>query len=188
MEHKWFVTRWTGWLALGVAFWCCALSAGAQGEQLRFGYLSYNAIFKAMPEYALSQQKLTDLKAKYDMETRRGEEEFQRKFAEFLQGQKEFPENILLKRQYELQELLDESIRFKEESQQLLSQAEQELQADMLYLLNEAIRAVGVERGYAFIINTDGNTCPFINPAMGDDVTNYVKEKLRLPISVEPKP
>ena len=56
----------------------------------------------------------------------------------------------------------------------------------MLYLLNEAIRAVGVERRYAYIISTDGNTCPFINPAMADDVTNYVKEKLQLPISVEP--
>ena len=62
----------------------------------------------------------------------------------------------------------------------------EDLQADMLYLLNEAIRAVGVERGYAYIINTDGNTCPFINPAVADDVTNYVKEKLQLPISVEP--
>ena len=63
---------------------------------------------------------------------------------------------------------------------------EKDLQADMLYLLNEAIRAVGVERGYAYIINTDGNTCPFINPTVADDVTNYVKEKLQLPISVEP--
>ena len=139
-----------------------------------------------MPEYEVSRQKLADLKSKYDKEALRSEEEFQRKFAEFLQGQKEFPENILLKRQHELQDLLTKSIRFKEESQKLLVQAEKDLQADMLYLLNEAIRAVGVERGYAYIINTDGNTCPFINPAVADDVTNYVKEKLQLPISVEP--
>ena len=128
-----------------------------------------------------------ELKAKYDREAQRGEEEFQRKFAEFLQGQKDFPENILLKRQHELQDLLAKSIAFKEEAQKLLSQAEKDLQADMVYLLNEAIRAVGVERGYACILNTDGNTCPFINPAMGDDVTNYVKEKLQLPISTTPE-
>ena len=58
---------------------------------------------------------------------------------------------------------------------------------EFLYDFNEAIRAVGVERGYACILNTDGNTCPFINPAMGDDVTNYVKEKLQLPISTTPE-
>ena len=166
-------------LVLCLSFLLLPFAVKAQTTQGRFGYLSYNAIFQAMPEYEVSRQKLADLKSKYDKEAQRSEEEF-------LQGQKEFPENILLKRQHELQDLLTKSIRFKEESQKLLVQAEKDLQADMLYLLNEAIRAVGVERGYAYIINTDGNTCPFINPAVADDVTNYVKEKLQLPISVEP--
>ena len=74
----------------------------------------------------------------------------------------------------------------KEGSQKWCVQAEKVLRSDRLYLLSEAIRAVWVERGYTYIINTDGNTCPFINPAVADDVTNYVKEKLQLPISVEP--
>ncbi len=173
-------------LALCLSFLSLPFAAKAQAAQGRFGYLSYNAIFQAMPEFEVSRQKLADLKSKYDKEARRSEEEFQRKFAEFLQGQKEFPENILLKRQQELQDLLAKGIRFKEESQKLLAEAEKDLQADMLYLLNEAIRAVGVERGYACIVNTDGNTCPFVNPAAADDVTNYVKEKLQLPISLEP--
>ncbi len=151
----------------------------------KFGYLSFNAVFQAMPEFAVSQRKLAELKGKYDKEAQRSEADFQRKFAEFLHGQKEFPDNIRMKRQNELQDLLAKSIQFKEEAQKLLAQAEKDLQADMLYLLNEAIRAVGVERGYTYIINTDGNACPFINPVAGDDVTNYVKEKLQLPVSVE---
>lgn len=152
----------------------------------KFGYLSYNAIFKVMPEYEIAQQKLQELKAKYDAEAQRSDEEFQRKFAEFLQGQKEFPENILHKRQNELQALLEAGIAFKKEAQKLLADAEKDLYKNMLTLLNEAIRAVGIERGYAYVINIDGNVCPFINPLMGDDVTNYVKEKLQLPISIEP--
>lgn len=168
-----------------IVFLCLPLVTVAQEVQKKIGYLSYNEVFQAMPEYEASQQRLRDLKAKYDQETRRSEEEFQRKFVEFLQGQKDFPENILQKRQYELQDLLAKSIKFKEEAERLLSQAEKELQADMLYLLNEAIRAVGVERGYSFILNTDGNSCPFINPLEGEDVTNYVKEKLQLPIAIE---
>ncbi len=183
MMKRVHILAWALVLA-GLPFW-----AGAQTTvQPKFGYLSYNAIFQVMPEYAASQKKLSELKAKYDREAQRGEEEFQRKFAEFLQGQKDFPQNILLKRQHELQDLLTRSIEFKEEARKLLRQAEKDLQADMTYLLNEAIRAVGVERGYACILNTDGNTCPFINPAMGDDVTNLVKEKLQLPISVAPEP
>ena len=90
-------------LFFAVAFflWLVAAGASAQTVQpvaqtasVRFGYLSYNAIFQAMPDYKVAQQKLADLKAKYDQEARRGEEEFQRLFAEFLQGRKDFPENI----------------------------------------------------------------------------------------------
>jgi outer membrane protein len=44
--------------------------------------------------------------------------------------------------------------------------------------LNAIIGQVGKERGYAFIINTDGNTCPFINPFMGEDVTQVVKDRI----------
>ena len=163
-------------------FLCCMVICFAKAQNNHFGYLSYNAVFQAMPEYAVSQQKLKELKAKYDKEALRAETEFQRKFSEFLQGQKDFPENILKKRQNELQELLEESVRFREEAQNLLKQAEQDLQADMLYILNEAIKAVGIEHGYNFIINTDGNACPFINPSNGEDVTNFVKEKLNLPV------
>lgn len=167
------------------AFLWISSVAVAQEVQKKIGYLSYNGIFKVMPEYEESQKRLADLKEKYDKEARRSEEEFQRKFVEFLQGQKDFPDNILQKRQYELQDLLAKSIQFKDEAAKLLSQAEEELQADMLFLLNEAIRAVGVERGYSYILNTDGNACPFINPAESEDVTNYVKEKLQLPITIE---
>lgn len=167
------------------AFLWLSSALAAQEVQKKIGYLSYNGIFRAMPEYEAAQKRLGDLKAKYDNEARRSEAEFQRKFVEFLQGQKDFPENILQKRQYELQDLMAKSIQFKEEAAGLLVQAEKELQADMLYLLNEAIRAVGVERGYSYILNTDGNACPFINPAESEDVTNYVKEKLQLPITIE---
>lgn len=184
-----------GRFILGMFLWLAGVCASAQTVQpealprsVRLGYLSYNAVFQAMPEYAVSQQKLAELKAKYDQEARRSEEEFQRQFVEFLQGKKDFPENILKKRQNELQDLLMKNIRFKEEAQELLRQAEKDMQADMIYLLGEAIQAVGKEKGYDCIINTDGNTCPFINPAVADDVTNEVKEKLQLPISIEPQP
>ena len=58
------------------------------------------------------------------------------------------------------------------------------MQAELLLRLNEVIRQVGTERGYAFIINIDGNACPFINTMVGEDATNFVKEKLQIPFDV----
>ena len=150
--------------------------------QVKFGYLSYRTICQEMPQYVQAQQELLSLKTVYEQEAARGEEEFQRKFADFLQGQKDFPANILQKRQAELQELMDKGIKFRKEAENLLAEAEQTLVKDLSKKLDEAIVAVGMEMGYAFILNIDDNACPFINPLLGDDVSNVVREKLGIPI------
>ena len=158
---------------------------GGVSAQVQIGYLSYNAVLKQMPAYAQAQQSLDELKTKYEQEATRGEEEFQRKFSEFLQGQKDFPENILVKRQAELQVLMETGIKFRQEAQQLLAKAERELMAGVESQLNEAIRVVGTEAGYAAILNTDNNQCPFVNPAIGEDVTKAVMRKLGIEQSEE---
>lgn len=150
--------------------------------QVKFGYLSYRTICQEMPQYVQAQQELLSLKTVYEQEAARGEEEFQRKFADFLQGQKDFPANILQKRQAELQELMDKGIKFRKEAEKLLVEAEQKLMRDLSKKLDEAIVAVGMDMGYAFILNIDDNACPFINPLLGDDVSNVVREKLGIPI------
>lgn len=150
--------------------------------QVKFGYLSYRVICQEMPQYVQAQQELQNMKAMYEKEATRGEEEFQRKFADFLQGQKEFPANILQKRQTELQDLMDRGIKFRKEAEQLLADAERAMLKDLSKQLDEAIVAVGMETGYSFILNIDDHACPFINPLLGDDVSNLVREKLGIPV------
>jgi outer membrane protein len=157
------------------------LGVSAQDEGVRvpqFGYISYNEVFQQMPEYQKAQEDFAALKAKYDAETTRSEDEFQRKFAEFLQGQKDFPPSILQKRQAELQELMDKSVNFRRESRKLLRQAEAELQRPVAEKLDEAIKAVGAELGLIFVLNTDGNSLPFVHPQVGVDITRPVLSKL----------
>ena len=60
-----------------------------------FGYLSYDAVLKAMPSYAEAQKSYGDLKASYAKELERSETEFSKQFAEYVDGQKSFPENIV---------------------------------------------------------------------------------------------
>ena len=52
--------------------------------------------------------------------------------------------------------------------------------------LNRALLEVGVEMGYGYILNTDNNNCPYINPVVGVDVTNIVRKKLGLSYTEEP--
>ena len=149
------------------------------GAQVKFGYFSYEQILKWMPEYKIVVDNMNDLKSKYDAETKRVEEEFNRKYEEFLDGQRDFAPTILQKRQTELQELLNRNVAFKAVSERLLAEAEKEAFAPLHQKLSNALQTIGAQNGYAFILNTDGNACPYIDPTMGEDVTNMLKEALK---------
>jgi len=155
-----------------------AMPTMAQND-LKFGYLSYATALQAMPEYAAMQNSMAELRQKYEAEQKRVEDDFNKKYEEFLDGQKSYPKTILQKRQSELQEMLDKNIAFKKESQRLLSQAEEEAMAPIRVRLAEVLDAIGRERGYAFIVNTDEKATLWLNPAMGEDVSAAVKALLQ---------
>lgn len=149
------------------------------GAQVKFGYFSYEQTLKSMPEYKIVLDNMADLKSKYDAETKRAEEEFNRKYEEFLDGQREFAPTILQKRQAELQELLHRNVAFKAESERLLAEAEKEAFAPLHQKISNALKRIGAQNGYAFVLNTDGNACPYIDPTMGEDVTDMLKDALK---------
>ena len=156
---------------------CCVVGSA---QMMQFGYISYETVLEEMPDYAQAKQSLATLKAKYEAEAQKGEEEFQRKFVDFLQGQKDFPQAIMQKRQAELQTLMDNGVAFRLKSQELIAQAEKELTQEARNRLHNAVLEVGAEFGYGYILNTDAGSCPYINPAMGVDVTDIVRQKLGL--------
>ena len=145
---------------------------------MKFGYLSYEAVMKDMPEYADLQKELAELRAQYEAEQKRVEDDFNKKYEEFLDGQATFPKTILQKRQSELQDMLDKNIAFKKESQKMLSDMEKSLIDGVKSTITSALIVIGQERGYAFILNTDQEAVPFINPDLGEDITAEVKAQL----------
>ena len=138
-----------------------------------FGYLSYNDVLHAMPQYQQAMKSLEELKKTYDQEMERAEQDFSKKFTEYLDGQKTFPENIMLKRQKELQQLMEQSLHFQKEAQELLTKAEEELMEPVHTLLKDAINAVGKKRNYAYVLNTDVNAYPYIS-SDGENCTDAV--------------
>ena len=163
-----------------VIFACIAMAAQAQENvpALKFGYLSYDMALKSMKDYATVQMRMDSLRSAFNAEMQRVEDEFNRKYEDFLDGQKDFPRTILLKRQTELQEMLQKNVAFKQQSVQEMKDTEAQLMAPLRIHLNEAIATIAREQGLALVINTDANACPFIEPAMGVDVNELVVKKL----------
>ena len=145
---------------------------------LKFGYLSYDSVMVAMPEYAEFKTNMAQLREQYEAEQKRVENDFNKKYEEFLDGQATFPKTILQKRQSELQEMLDRNIDFKKQSLKMLNDVEANLMNNIKTTINTAVSIVAQERGFAFVLNTDKEAVPFINPAQGEDITEAVKKLL----------
>ena len=156
-----------------------AQSGATSSNSIKFGYLSYQAAVKSMANYALVQQQLADLKAKYQAEAKRVEDEFNRKYEEFLEGQRDFPKSILQKRQSELQELMQKNIDFKNSSLEQLAKEEANAYAPLYDKLNETLAKICAEKGYAFIIDTDTKAVPVVNPLMCEDINQTVQDALK---------
>lgn len=143
--------------------------------QIRFGYFSYETVLKQMPDYLLAQRSVDDLRLKYESEMKRAEQDFNAKYEEFLEVQRDLVPSILRKRQTELQEMMDKNIEFKKDAQRLLKQAETDAYVPVKKKLNDAVAKIAAEHGYAFVLNTDGDACPYVNPELGEDATELIK-------------
>ena len=109
-----------------------AVAAVSARAQAKYGLVSYDSLLHQMPEYVEVQRKMAGLKQKYEAEAHYNEESFKRMFTEFLEGQKDFPQNIMLKRQRDLQEAMEKG---------LLSLAREEHSREKMIFLTEEGRA-----------------------------------------------
>lgn len=163
--------------------------------RLAFGYINYNNVLQAMADYAVAQQTMQNLRQQYDKEAAYNEDKFFKMYSDYIQGQKTFPQDIMLKRQKELQVAMDQGILFRQQSEKNLEKAEQELLDPIRQKLDAAISTVAKEKGYAFVLNTDGHACPYINPLDGTDITLMVEAvlsgkpvpKTEEPVNIAPK-
>lgn len=154
-------------------------SANTNVQPFRFGFFSYKRTFEAMPDHAIAQRNLDDLRAKYDAEMKRVEEEFNQKYELFLDEQRDFAPSIRHKRQAELQELMEKNMAFKAEAKRLLKEAEDNAYKPLREKIAAALQKVGKEKGLAFILNTDNDAAPFIDNTIGFDVQADIDNAIR---------
>ena len=143
-----------------------------------FGYLSYDSALTSMAQYVLVEQQMDELRQAYEAEMQRVEEEFNQKYEAFLEGRRDFPRTILLKRQTELQQLLQRNVEFKEQCKQELAKARADALAPLRQQLNRAIATVARQHRLIMVVNTDADATPFIEPAFGLDITDEVSRLL----------
>jgi len=69
---------------------------------------------------------------------------------------------------------MEQSLKFKDEAENLLTNAESELMEPVHKKLKDTIAKVAVEKGLDFVANSDNNAYPYFNTEKGIDITELV--------------
>ena len=152
----------------------------------KFAHFRSMDIILVMPEYAKAQTDIQAMQKTYEDEIKRTSDEFNKKFAEFQQEQKNLPQNILERRQKELQDLNDKGLQFQQDAQQQLQKAYADMMEPIYKKLEDTVKAVGKAGAYTFVFDLNRTDIPYINEAESKDITNDIKTKLGISLSATP--
>ena len=163
-------------IALLVVMFALPLGAMAQAK---FAHMNSQDVIAVMPEFTKAQADLDAMSKKYQDEMQRTNEEFQKKYQEFLAQADSLPKNIAERRQKELQDMAQRQEQFQQEAYQSMQKAQQDAMAPIYQKLDEAIQAVGKAEGVVYIFDLARTPIPFVG-AQSVDVTAKVKTQLAL--------
>ncbi len=161
-------------IALIAALFILPLAAGAQ---TKFAHMNSQEVITVMPEYTKAQADLDAMAKQYQDEMQRTEEEFNKKYQEFLAQADSLPQNIAERRQKELQDMAQRQQQFQQEASQSMQKAQQDAMTPIMQKLDAAIQAVGQAEGVIYIFDIARTPLVYIGKE-SIDVTAKVKAQL----------
>ena len=142
------------------------LPLGAIAQEVKIAFVKTQEVFMAMPEVSGMEKQMADLNEKYRVELKQMQDEYQKKYSDFVAQQDSLTENIKLRRMQEIQDIQERMDNFVQVAQQ-----------DVQQKLHEAIQKVGEEKGYTYIIDPAALLYTGTNAV---DATPFVRTKLGL--------
>lgn len=148
----------------------------AQSPQ-QIGFVDSDKILELLPDKKKATEKLTDLSNKYKAELQVMQNDYNKKYSDFISYQTSMAENIRLRRMQELYEIEKNIKDFMTIAQKDIETQEAELLLPLRKNVKDAIYQVGVEQRFICIYDLANPAIIFVTPD-AVDITNLVKQKL----------
>lgn len=145
--------------------------------QEKLAYVNSQEIIQAMPEFVEAQKTMEKFNTDYQKELKTLQDEYNKKYSDFVQQQDSLTDNIKQHRMQELQDIQQRTDLYMQNTQQEAQKKQQDLFNPIQEKVRTAIKAVGDEKGYTYIFDAAN----FLY--MGTSATNAtaaVKTKLGL--------
>lgn len=143
----------------------------------QIAFVNSNDLFETLPEKIKASESINDLNDKYKAELKEMQDDYSKKYSDFISYQTSMAENIRLRRMQELYELEKNINNFMKVAQDDVSSKEKELLIPIRQKIKDAIYQVGVEQGYVCIYDLGNPAIIFVTPD-AVDITPFVKKKL----------
>lgn len=143
----------------------------------QIAYANSDMILEAMPDKEKASKEVNELNNKYKEELQLMQNDYNKKYSDFISYQTSMAENIRLRRMQELHELEQHINAFMEVAQEDVLNKEQELLKPLRIKVKEAIYQVGVEGGYVCVYDLANPAILFVTPD-AVDITDLVKQRL----------
>lgn len=154
------------------------LPMGVFAQNLKFGHINAMEIITTMPEYTKAQNDLKALSDQLGKELQRTQEEFNKKYQEFMQTKDSLPVNIAERRQKELEDMMQRQQQFQEKAEQDMQKAQNDMLAPVYKKLDDAIKAVGTSEGVIYIFDLARTAIPYVNESQSVNLNAKVKAQL----------
>ncbi|MCQ2350947.1 MAG: OmpH family outer membrane protein [Paludibacteraceae bacterium] len=149
-------------------------------ESLKIGYINSQELITSMPEYETALKQLEDINLTYKTEGKKLQDELQKKYTEYLQSKDSLDSTIREYKETELQRLNQSIEEFTQNAEQNLQKKQQELITPIIEKANKAVKQVGDENSFTYIIDTNnGQVLPYVG-AKAENVLPLVKKVLNL--------
>lgn len=150
----------------------------AQGN-LKIGVFNSQEVMAMMPETNAMMSELENIKLSLSTEIKKLEEEILKKQQEFQALPETTEATIIQYKRTELARLEQSYQEFYMRANENMQKKQQELMLPIINKLQQAIKKVGDENGFTYILDSSTNAVPYISPS-ADNVTPLIKKALNI--------
>ncbi len=143
----------------------------------QIAFVNSNELLEAIPDKVAATNSINILNQKYKEELQVMQNDYNKKYSDFISYQNSMAENVRLRRMQELYELERQINNFMKVAQEDIQNQEQALITPLRQKVKDAIHQVGMENGFVCIYDLANPAIAFVTPE-ATNATALVKHKL----------
>ena len=144
----------------------------------KFAHFNSADIIPNMKEYVTATEEIQAMAKQFEDDIKLMQEELQKKSEEYQKEQANLLDPVKQRREQELQDLYQRLQQSYQDNQQGLEKSRQEKMSVINEKVLAAVKKIGEEGGYVYVVDLSSGVIPFVNSQLSPDVSAQIKKEV----------